>query len=248
MRRQGRWTSWRSCCTSTRAARYRATEYIKEEARSKPEYRDLFRAGDRIARLMGVLLLKRLESSIEAFRSTLRSLMTSNRNFREALDAGFVPIGSTATRLLAGQSFDVDDLLEVLRQEEQRRQQAGAARDKLVHGGTDFDTDRWTLDLDADYDVLKDILGRVEDIGPEDDDKLRALRDFLARPEVQAGKVLIFSEARDDGGVSLQGAESQWAAGRHRASNRQHKSRCREDREAVLSNVEPLETGDFARP
>ena len=31
--------------------------------------------------------------------------------------------------------------------------------------------------------------------GPEDDDKLRALRDFLARPEVQAGKVLIFSEA-----------------------------------------------------
>ncbi len=178
-----------------KAARYHATEYIKEEAKSKPEYRDLFRAGDRIARLMGVLLLKRLESSIEAFRSTLRSLMTSNRNFREALDAGFVPIGSTATRLLGGQSFDVDDLLEVLRQEEQRRQQAGTARDKLVHSGADFDADRWTLDLDADYHVLKDILERVADIGPEDDDKLRALRDFLARPEVQAGKALIFSEA-----------------------------------------------------
>ena len=144
---------------------------------------------------MGVLLLKRLESSIEAFRSTLRSLMTSNRNFREALASGFVPIGSTATRLLAGQSFDVDDLLEVLRQEEQRRQQAGTARDKLVHSGADFDADRWTLDLDADYHVLKDILERVADIGPEDDDKLRALRDFLARPEVQAGKALIFSEA-----------------------------------------------------
>ena len=178
-----------------KAARYRATEYINEGAKSKPEYRDLFRAGDRIARLMDVLLLKRLESSIEAFRSTLRSLMASNRNFRQSLDAGFVPIGGTATRLLAGQSFDVDDLLEVLRQEEQRRQQAGAARDKLVHGATDFDTDRWTLDLDSDHDVLNDILGRVEDIGPEDDDKLRALRDFLARPEVQAGKALIFSEA-----------------------------------------------------
>ena len=178
-----------------KAARYHATEYIKEEAKSKPEYRDLFRAGDRIARLMGVLLLKRLESSIEAFRSTLRSLMTSNRNFREALDSGFVPIGSTATRLLAGQSFVADDLLEALRQEEQRRQQAGTARDKLVHSGADFDADRWTLDLDADYHVLKDILERVADIGPEDDDKLRALRDFLARPEVQAGKALIFSEA-----------------------------------------------------
>ena len=178
-----------------KAARYRATEYINEEAKSKPEYRDLFRAGDRIARLMGVLLLKRLESSIEAFRSTLNSLITSNRNFREALGSGFVPIGSTATRMLAGQSFDVDDLLEVLRQEEQRRQQSGSARDKLVHVAEDFEIDRWTRDLDADHDVLKDILGRVEDIGPEDDDKLRALRDFLARPEVQAGKVLVFSEA-----------------------------------------------------
>ena len=178
-----------------KAARYRATEYIREEAKTKPEYRDLFRAGDRIARLMGVLLLKRLESSIEAFRSTLRSLINSNRNFREALASDFVPIGSTATRLLAGQAFDVDDLLDVLRQEEQRRQQAGRERDKLVHSTTDFDTGRWTRDLDADHDVLMDILGRVEDIGPEDDDKLRALRDFLSRPEVQAGKVLIFSEA-----------------------------------------------------
>ena len=178
-----------------KAARYQATEYIKEEAKSKPEYRDLFRAGDRIARLMGVLLLKRLESSIEAFRSTLNSLINSNRNFRQALDTGFVPIGSTATRLLAGQSFDVDDLMEILRQEEQRRQQAGSQRDKLVHSAADFDTDRWTEDLDADHDVLEDIRRRVEGIGPEDDDKLRALRDFLARPEVQAGKVLIFSEA-----------------------------------------------------
>ena len=93
-------------------ARYRATEYIKPEAEEKQEYRDLFRAKDRIARLMGVLLLKRLESSIEAFRSTLRSLMHSNRNFREALEAGFVPIGSTATRLLSGQSFDAATFLK----------------------------------------------------------------------------------------------------------------------------------------
>ena len=178
-----------------KAARYRATEYINEEAKTKPEYRDLFRAGDRIARLMGVLLLKRLESSIEAFRSTLNSLMTSNRNFREALESGFVPIGNTATRLLAGQSFDVDDLLEVLKQEEQRRQETGSARDQLVHTTGDFRTDEWIQDLDADYEVLTDILERVKDIGPEDDDKLRALRGFLERPEVKTGKVLIFSEA-----------------------------------------------------
>ena len=105
------------------------------------------------------------------------------------------PIGSTATRLLSGQSFDTDDLLEVLRQEEQRRQQQGSKRDKLVHDAADFETDRWAEDLDADFGLLSEVLDRVKDIRPEDDDKLRALRRFLDRSKVRAGKVLIFSEA-----------------------------------------------------
>ena len=178
-----------------RAARYRATEYLTDDARKKPEYRDLFRAQDRIARLMAVLLLKRLESSIEAFRSTLNSLIQSNRNFRESLDSGFVPIGRTATRLLSGQSFDADDLLDVLRQEEQRRQEQGGQRARLVHSVEDFKITDWTADLDDDFRCLSGILDRVKFIGPDDDDKLRALKRFLARRDVKAGKVLIFSEA-----------------------------------------------------
>ena len=140
-----------------KAARYRATEYFTNEAKNKPEYRDLFRAKDRIAKLMAVLLLKRLESSIEAFRSTLNSLIQSNRNFREAIDSGFVPIGRTATRLLSGQSFDADDLLEVLRQEDQRRLEQGGQRAKLVHSIEDFRIADWTADLDDDYQCLSGV-------------------------------------------------------------------------------------------
>ena len=178
-----------------KGARYQATEYLTPDARKKSQYRDLFRARGRIARLMGVLLLKRLESSIEAFRSTLRSLMNSNRNFREALKSGYVPIGSTATRLLSGQSFDAEDLLEALRQEERRRQQQGSKNDKLVHPASDFEIDIWLEDLDADFDLLSGVLDRVKDIAPEDDDKLQTLRKFLSRPDVREGKLLIFSEA-----------------------------------------------------
>ena len=177
------------------ACRYRALDYIRPEAKDRPVYQDLFRAQDRIARLMTALLLKRLESSIEAFRSTLNSLIYSNRNFRDALTAGYVPIGATATRMLNGQSFEADDLLEALQVEEQRRREAGTRRSTLVHDVTDFETDRWIPDLDADYAVLSEILGRVSAIGPEDDDKLRVLREFLGRPEVRDGKTLIFSEA-----------------------------------------------------
>ena len=124
-----------------KGARYLASKYLKEEAKKKPEYRDLLRAKDRIAGLMGVLLLKRLESSIEAFRSTLRALKNSNRNFREALVTGFVPIGGTASRILAGQAFDVDDLQEILRQEEERREKLDSKNAKLVHDTVDFNVD-----------------------------------------------------------------------------------------------------------
>ena len=179
-----------------KATRYRAIQYLKEDAKNKAEYSALFRAGDRIAGLMGVLLFKRLESSIEAFRSTLNSLIRSNRNFREALITGYVPIGATATRLLSGQSFEAGDLLEVLQQEEEKHKQLGRGGSaKLVHSVSDFEVENWVRDLDNDHDVLAQVLGRVKDIRPEDDDKLRALSAFLDRPEVQEGKVLIFSEA-----------------------------------------------------
>lgn len=178
-----------------RAARYRATDYIKDEVKDKPEYRDLFRAKSRIARLMGSLLFKRLESSIEAFRATLRTLIQSNRNFRASLEAGFVPIGNTSTRLLSGVSFDADELLEVLQREEESRTGSGTNKSKLVHSTNDFEVDRWLDDLDEDNKLLQDIANRVADIGPEDDDKLQVLLKFLRRPEVKSEKILIFSEA-----------------------------------------------------
>jgi hypothetical protein len=177
------------------AFRYRAIKYLTDEAKEKPEYRDLMRARNRIARLMGALLFKRLESSIQAFRATIDSLMRSNRNFREALQSGYVPIGDTATRLLAGDSFEADALLEVLEQEEERRKKAGRKRPTLVHPTTDFDTGQWADDLDADFGVLEDIANRVAGIGPKDDDKLQTLQRFLGQRDVKAGKVLIFSEA-----------------------------------------------------
>lgn len=177
------------------AARYRATEYLTEEATRKDEYRDLLRARGRIAGLIRALVLKRLESSVEAFRSTVNALIGSNRNFRAALEAGYVPIGNATTRILAGSDFDAEELLEVLQQEEQRRQGHGQRRATLVHSTSDFEKDRWLNDLDEDYETLSEIGEKIKDIGPEDDDKLHSLERFLSRAEVKQGKVLIFSES-----------------------------------------------------
>ena len=191
----GEFTELQALLRSHTAARYRATDFIKSEAADKPEFCDLFRARNRIARLMGSLLFKRLESSIAAFRATLSSLMRSNRNFRQALEQGYVPIGGTATRLLQGESFDADEALEVLQQEEDLRRQSNARNPALVHSTDDFNTADWLAAIDADHDILSKAHRRVQNITPQDDDKLTALKRFLADPQVKDGKVLIFSEA-----------------------------------------------------
>ena len=172
-----------------RGVRYNPTEYLKVQHRNKQEYAGLFRARGRIAGMIKALMVKRLESSIEAFRSTLGSLTQSNRNFRAALDAGYVPVGSIATRLLAGQNFDPQEALAILEQEGHTRSGPNSFRT------ADFDEDRWKRDLDDDHAVLNDLLTRVSDIGPPDDDKLETLKSFVKRAAISKEKLLIFSEA-----------------------------------------------------
>ena len=169
------------------AVRYNPTEYLKLERRDNAQYAGLFRARGRIAGMIRHLLFKRLESSIPAFRSTLESLAHSNRSFRAALEAGYVPVGSVATNLLAGQNFDAEEALEILQREETRR------NGRFQFPAADFDVARWTRDLDADHAVLSDLISRIADIGPQDDDKLACLREFLNG--CAGEKVLIFSEA-----------------------------------------------------
>lgn len=193
--RAGKFADLQARLQRHRGARYLALDYLRPAARERPQYRDLLRARNRVAALMRALLFKRLESSVAAFRATLDTLSRSNRHFRAALDGGIVPIGRTATGLLAGETFDLHELLERLEQEEQRRQAVDAPRARLVHPVEDFDIARWQADLDADYAILESLRANVAAISPEDDDKLRALKQFLVRPEVAAGRVLIFSEA-----------------------------------------------------
>ena len=172
-----------------KGVRYNPTEYLRTRHHNESQYSGIIRARGRIAGMIKSLMIKRLESSIEAFRSTLESLTQSNRNFRAALEAGYVPVGSIATRLLAGQNFDPQEALAILEQESWTR--TGPNTFKT----TDFHVNRWKRDLDSDHAVLTDLLTRVASIGPSDDDKLETLKSFVNRAAVRKEKLLIFSEA-----------------------------------------------------
>ena len=169
--------------------RYNPTVYLEPASHSDRQYEGLFRARGRIAGMIKTLLFKRLESSIAAFQSTLDALIRSNRNFKAALEAGYVPVGRIATDLLAGQDFDPEEALEIIEQAARRRTGPN------VFGTDDFNIERWTEDLDADHAVLEEMKRRVKDITADDDDKLATLKEFLKGKEVKGEKLLIFSEA-----------------------------------------------------
>ena len=183
----GNFTELLTTMRQHQAVRYNPTEYLKPQQQRNQRYGGLLRARGRIAGMIRHLLFKRLESSIPAFRSTLESLARSNRSFKAALEAGYVPVGSVATNLLAGQNFDPEEALAILQSEEAKR------NGQYHFPVADFDVQRWIKDLDDDHAVLADLLNRITDIGPADDDKLNRLRQFLKGAEGE--KVLIFSEA-----------------------------------------------------
>ena len=129
-----------------------------------------------VANLMRVNLLKRLESSIDAFRISLERIYEGNLATKQMLDK--------AERLVAQRDMA----------------QIDAA---MVHVDP-ADLDRLKLGQDIDYDisVLEQLLGYAREITPERDEKLRVLRELIeqkAASPFNGGnrKILVFSAFAD---------------------------------------------------
>ena len=146
--------------------------------------------------LMTTNLLKRLESSVEAFRLTLRSLGGKLTQTLGAI-AEYERSGATqsVTDYLAGESFDNedDDLGEI---------------DEITVGGkvqvslSDMDVPSWKHDLEADLFVIRELITSMELVGPEDDAKLQHLKAVIAGKLAEPlnpgnKKVLIFTAFSD---------------------------------------------------
>ncbi|MBM4432275.1 MAG: helicase, partial [Chloroflexi bacterium] len=81
-------------------ARYGLWNYVWPQKRDESPYADLQRAGANLRGLIRVMLFKRFESSVHAFRATVRRLLRIHRDFLAALDQGIVPAGEEAQSLL----------------------------------------------------------------------------------------------------------------------------------------------------
>ncbi len=167
-------------------ARYGLWHYVVKEKQKREPYASLHRAGANLRGLVRILLFKRFESSVHAFRETVRKLLTVHERFLEALSQGFVPAGEDAQAILYEPNMaEEQDLMDALRQVSKR------------YDAADFDLESLKGHIHHDIQLLKKILSLVEPITPQKDAKLQTLKEWLGQGVLKEGKRLIFTQYAD---------------------------------------------------
>ncbi|MGI8706209.1 MAG: helicase-related protein [Sphingomicrobium sp.] len=142
-----------------------------------------------IKALMRVNLLKRLESSVEAFRLTLSRLSATHHATLEAI-ARFERGGGAEYAFEIERADDEDDVPTEL------------ARGQVRVSLEDMDLVSYRHDLQGDIALIDALLTGMERVRPEDDTKLQHLIDLVAKKPEQPinegnGKLLIFTAFAD---------------------------------------------------
>lgn len=180
-------------------AQYQLLSYVRTERRQKYEdrYGDTWGKdyGSQVNRthavvgLMRVNLLKRMESSVNSFRLTLRHVLDGCEDTLRRLRAG--EKGAT--------SYSMEGLTDGLDDDDAVEFEAGG---KVRVDLRDVDAVKLVPDLEYDITVLRKLLSYAEAVTPERDEKLARLREYIiekAQNPFNEGnrKVLVFSAFSD---------------------------------------------------
>ena len=192
-------------------ARYGLQGYVLPEYVLKDPYRDLRQSGYSVRGFVHTLLFKRLESSVEAFRSTVKTILKVHEGFILALKNGYIPAGDAGRRILYERSWDDDgELLQALEDMNGR------------YSPEAFDVKRLENDLTNDCEVLQSISEQLEPITPEVDSKLETLRGFLTQHK--GAKILVFTQYETTARYLYENLKEMpritWLSGQHRGSGK----------------------------
>ena len=179
-------------------------KYLKPRFRKERKYQDLSTMGRNLRGLMKTLLLKRLESSIFAFRESIRKLLNSYEKFYKLLvEEKILAIGERIDELLR----EEEDLERILDEIEARRRE-----EKLeTYDLEAFYVEDLKKDLQEDIEKIRQLYSKIDEICKEatedyfQDDKLKELVGLLDSLysgtnkvlKRRAEKVIIFSQFID---------------------------------------------------
>ena len=147
--------------------------------------------------LMTTMLLKRLESSVEAFRLTLGTLEKNHKNILKKI-ADFNRSGTDFS------IHDLSDSLDDLEAEEDDFTDLGdfMTGGKVQVSLADMDLPSWEYDLNSDLKIIYTLLQEMNKVTPEEDAKLQHLKTQVEKKinnPINPGnkKVLIFTAFAD---------------------------------------------------
>ncbi len=162
-------------------AYYRILEYRKEELKTKEEKLALGRM-IAIGGIFRTILLKRLESSVDAFRKTVSKHIIFLKELKSYLKRG---------QLLTKESF-FKYIMSVDEEIDEEEVQNELENFNLKQ----YDSERLFEDIDTDISLLTDILEKVEKIKPKEDAKLKVLKDKLLKLS-KDGQIVLFTYYAD---------------------------------------------------
>ncbi|KGN30664.1 helicase [Knoellia sinensis KCTC 19936] len=147
-----------------------------------------------LKKLMTVNLLKRLESSVEAFRLTLAKIEAGVDHTLGRLESH---AGAVNELTVDFQNFDLD-----VDDEDDANVEALTFGEKIKIDLEDIDIESWQRDLWNDRETLRELLEEMQKVSPDHDAKLQRLKRLVtdkAADPINAGnrKVLIFSAFAD---------------------------------------------------
>ena len=173
-------------------ARYSLGLYLKKNYKRIKLYQDLGGAGESLIALIRTLLLKRMESSLEAFKQSITHFINTHGIFLKLLDEGIIPIGDVSYKEMYEMAQDDPDSIndpETINEFRKKIQDAGETKYKFEA----FDIEKLTRDIQNDIEIFETIDGLIHRLTEKTDDKLHRLQSLLDR-EYSGKKVLIFSE------------------------------------------------------
>lgn len=152
-----------------------------------------------IKRLMTVNLLKRLESSVEAFRLTMKGMLDLNKDEIRILDrydqGELYPNAAATKKVFNYELFDQDEdgSLNLVQTDKGKEVRIDYA---------DIDRISWRAGMQHDVEILEHLLAELDKITPENDLKLQTLKGVIDKKmenPINPGnkKILIFSAFAD---------------------------------------------------
>ena len=173
-------------------ARYSVGLYVKNKYKDIQIYKDLGVAGTKLVGLIRTLLLKRMESSLEAFKQSITHYIRTHEIFLGLLDEKIIPIGDVSYKAMYDiAQTDPDSINDPETIEEFRKKIKEAGETKYKFEA--FEIEKLKSDIQNDIETFQQINGLITTLTWKNDDKLQKLQKLLDK-DYSGKKVLIFSE------------------------------------------------------